>query len=98
MRFGLTQEQYQYIQETVVIPLKKQGATVWVFGSRGRGDHGKFSDLDLMVDSAMDISSSIGRIAEVLENGNFPYKVDMVQSREFAESYRKSFERDKVEL
>ena len=49
MKFGLTEQQYQYIQET-------------------------------------------------LENGNFPYKVDIVQSKDFAESYRESFERDKVEI
>jgi len=98
MKFGLTREQYQYIQETVVYPLRTQRATVWVFGSRARGDQNEFSDLDLMVESNEDVSSSVGKIQEVLEEGNFPYKVDIVQSKDFAESYRESFERDKIEL
>jgi len=98
MIFGLTPEQYQYIHATVVAPLKNQGATVWIFGSRARGDHKEFSDLDLMVESEKDVSSYIGNIQEILENGNFPYKVEIVQSKDFADSYRESFARDKVEL
>jgi predicted nucleotidyltransferase len=98
MKFGLTEEQYQYIQKIVIGPLKDQGATVWIFGSRARGDHKEFSDLDLMVGSKEDISSSLGKIQETLEDGNFPFKVDVVLSKDFAESYRESFERDKVQL
>ncbi len=69
-----------------------------MFGSRARGDYQEFSDLDFMVESKEDISASVGKILEILENGNFPYKVDIVQSKNLAESYRKSFERDKVKL
>lgn len=98
MKFGLTEQQYQYIQEVVVAPLKKLGATVWVFGSRARGDQTDFSDLDLMVESEGDIALSVGMLQETLENGNFPYKVDIVQSKNFAESYRESFEEDKIKL
>ena len=98
MTFGLTSKQYQYIHATVVVPLKNQGAKVWIFGSRARGDQNKFSDLDLMVESEKDISSYLGQIQEILENGNFPYKVDIIQSKDFAESYRDSFERDRLRL
>jgi predicted nucleotidyltransferase len=44
MKFGLTEQQYQYLQEIVVAPLKNQGATVWIFGSRARGDYQEFAD------------------------------------------------------
>jgi predicted nucleotidyltransferase len=98
MKFGLTQRQFQYIQEVVVTPLKNSGAKVWIFGSRARKDHGKFSDLDLMVESEEDISLLVSEIQEALENGNFPYKVDIVHNKDFADSYRESFELDKVEL
>ena len=98
MKFGLTSRQYQYIQETVVDPLKIQGATVWVFGSRARGDNQKFSDLDLMVSAGNDISAHVSNIQELLEEENFPFKVDIVESKNFAESYRESFDRDKVKL
>ena len=95
MKFGLTKEQFQYIQETVIDPLKSNGATVWIFGSRARGDNKKYSDLDIMVESREDISTIVGKIQETLESENFPYKVDMVQNKDFAESYRESFEMDK---
>ena len=98
MKFGLTEEQFQYIQETVVDPLKDKGATIWIFGSRARGDYREYSDLDIMVESRADISASVGKIQEILESGNFPYKVDIVQNKDFAESYRESFEIDKVQL
>jgi len=98
MKFGLTEDQYRYIQGIIIVPLKNQGATIWMFGSRARGDYQEFSDLDFMVESKEDISASVGKILEILENGNFPYKVDIVQSKNLAESYRKSFERDKVKL
>lgn len=98
MKFGLTPAQYQYIQKTVVDPLQDQDVTVWVFGSRARGDQREFSDLDLMIESKEDVSAIVGRIEEILENGNFQYKVDIVQSKNFADSYRASFEIDKVEF
>ena len=98
MKFGLTKEQFQYIQETVIDPLKSNGATVWIFGSRARGDNKKYSDLDIMVESREDISTIVGKIQETLESENFPYKVDMVQNKYFAESYRESFEMDKKQL
>ena len=98
MKFGLTKNQYQYIQKTVVDPLKEQGVTVWIFGSRARGDQHEFSDLDLMVVSKVDVSANVGEIQEILEESSFPYKVDIVQNKDFAESYRESFERDKVEF
>lgn len=98
MRFGLTEDQFSYIQDTVVNPIKSLGATVWIFGSRARGDHQEFSDLDFMVDANEDVSACVGNIQETLEEGNFPFKVDIVQNKDFAESYRENFERDKVQL
>lgn len=98
MKFGLTEQQYSYIQEIVVLPLRIKGASIWVFGSRARGDHSKFSDLDLMVECEDDVSACVSRIQETLETGNFPFKVDIVLSKDFAESYRESFAADKVEF
>lgn len=96
MKFGLSPEQFRYILKTVVDPLRSENAKVWCYGSRARGDHKPFSDLDLMIESDHDLSSELAEIREVLINGNFPYKVDLVQLSEFADSYRPGFERDKV--
>ena len=96
MKFGLPNAHYQFILNTVVQPLARQGATIWCYGSRARGDHKPFSDLDLMVESDDDLSSEIGRIRQELENSNFPFKVEIVPLREFASSYVPGYQKDKV--
>ncbi|MFK8138007.1 MAG: nucleotidyltransferase family protein [Bdellovibrionales bacterium] len=96
MKFGLTEEQFVYIFDTVVKPLKDSGAEVYCFGSRASCTHQKFSDLDLMVESSNDLSNIIGLIQEQLSNSNFPYKVDLVQFRDFAESYKENYQNNKT--
>ena len=96
MKFGLSASEYQFIEENVVLPLEQLGATVWCYGSRARGDQTKFSDLDIMIESDSDLSKSISIILEKLQDSNFPYKVDLVQLREFAESYKPGYEQDRI--
>ncbi len=96
MKFGLTPHEYNYIINSVVEPLKKEGAVVWCYGSRARGDHKEFSDLDLMIESSQKNDALIGLIIEELENSNFPYKVDLVHFSDFADSYKKSYLNDHV--
>lgn len=96
MMFGLLCDEYDFTLRTVVNPLKACGAEVWCFGSRARGDHRRFSDLDVMVESARDLTKDIGDIQEKLIDSRFPYKVDIVQYKDFAESYRQNFLRDRV--
>lgn len=99
MRFGLSEQELEYLMQSVVLPLKQQHtAQVYIFGSRARGSHQRFSDIDLLVDSPSDLAKEIGEIAEALEASNFPYKVDLVENRHLAEAYRTSVERDKIAL
>jgi len=95
MMFGLSPPQYDYILQTVVIPLGQHGAQVWCFGSRARGDHKPFSDLDLMVESPKDLTQEMNQIKEQLESGNFPYKVDLVQLSDFAATYLDNYQSEK---
>lgn len=96
MRFGLSADQYAFILEKVVVPLAEKGAKVWCYGSRARGDHHRFSDLDLMVESTQDLTPVLGEINELLENSSFPLKVDLVQLSQFAAAYRPNFEAEKT--
>lgn len=99
MNFGLSQDQQEYILNVVVKPLCSRGLKVFCYGSRARGDHRPFSDLDLMVEGApnQEIRSLVADIQEELTEGNFPLKVDLVFLDEFAVSYRAGYERDKRE-
>lgn len=98
MRFGLTREQWDLVNETIVLPLKARGAAVYCYGSRARGDHRPFSDLDLMVESAAVKGLDLPSLSEKIQSSNFPYKVDLVHLNDFADAYRAGYERDKVLL
>jgi predicted nucleotidyltransferase len=95
MNFGLSDEEYDFISVHVVAPLSKYGAKVWCFGSRARGDFKKFSDLDLMIENGQHLESVVSSIREFLSNSNFPFKVDLVQLSDFAQSYRENYEHEK---
>jgi predicted nucleotidyltransferase len=95
MKFGLSPQHFYYILTEVVKPLEKHGAEVWCYGSRARGDHQKFSDLDLMVESNKDLSKVIGELLEKVTKSNFPYKIDLVQITEFADSYKDGYLKDR---
>ena len=45
-QFGLSEDELNTLAQLVVGPLVGAGAKVWCFGSRARGDHKKFSDID----------------------------------------------------
>lgn len=96
MTFGLTPEQLVFIRETIVAPLKAHGADVYVYGSRARGDHRPFSDLDLMVEAPATIAPALSAARERVEKGNFPYKIDLVLLSEFAEAYKPGYLRDRT--
>lgn len=98
MRFGLTKSEYEFLLQNLVAPLEKSGAKIWCFGSRARGDHSPFSDIDIMVESSLDLSSQINRIIEFFSQSNFPYKVDLVQLSDFAESYMEGYQKDKIQF
>ncbi len=54
--------------------------------------------LGLMIESPHDLSIIIAQIQETLTNSNFPFKVDIVEFKNFAESYKSGYQRDKVRL
>lgn len=97
MKFDLTPSQYQFISEVVVDPLRKNGNKVFCFGSRARGDHKPFSDLDLMIEGPLEARLLLSQMMEVLSQSHFPYKVDLVRLDEMAPSYLESYQRDRQE-
>jgi predicted nucleotidyltransferase len=97
-KFGLSDTEYKQLNSLVMEPLMRHGAKVWIFGSRARGEHSKFSDVDIMVEATTDVSNVIGQAREAIIESNFPYKVDIVDLRDFAAEYRSNFEREKVPM
>lgn len=97
MNFGLESDDYKFIQETLK-PLTESGAKIYCFGSRARGDHKKFSDLDLMVEGSGSYDNELGLIKESFEESRLPIKVDIVELKNFAVEYLQNYEKDKVKF
>ena len=57
---------------------KNKKVKVYLFGSRERGDNTPFSDVDIGFLASRDISDKLTILKEILEESNFPYKVDLV--------------------
>ena len=98
MRFGLNDKEFDILTNTLIMPLKSRGAEVWIFGSRARGDHHRYSDIDILYklkDGSKLPSGFIYDLKTQIEEARIPYKVDLVNDADFAESYRTSLEKDK---
>ena len=97
--FGLTQEQYNLLSLLAVEPFKKANCKVWVFGSRATNKFQKFSDIDLVYEFSGELELSfIFKIKTALEESNFPIKVDIVNIKDLAESYREDILNSRVLL
>jgi len=60
---------------TVLFPL----ATIYLFGSRARGDHTDRSDIDIAIDLGREMEiREIAKARGVLEGLNLPWKIDVV--------------------
>jgi predicted nucleotidyltransferase len=101
MKYGLTDQQFQILDEMVISPLKSHGVTVWIFGSRARGDHKPFSDVDIVYETQQNSPLPQGfmsNLRDSLEESRLPYKVDIVDFREMADSYRFGVLSDRILL
>lgn len=96
--FGLSKSETDYILNTIVLPVQTKNGKVYCFGSRARGDHQKFSDLDLLIEGDVGLKKLLPSITEKLENENFPYKVDLVFYEDLAKSYKESVTQDRIEF
>jgi predicted nucleotidyltransferase len=89
LNFGLEDRHWNFLNETLIRPLKEQGASVWIFGSRAQACHRAFSDIDVLYSVSHELPPHfVGELLERMENSNFPFKVDLVLEQDLAEGYR----------
>jgi uncharacterized protein len=101
MKYGLTEHQLNILYQFVILPLKANKASVWIFGSRARGDHQPFSDVDIMyeIDKANELPLGFtAKLKEDIEESRFPFKVDIVNLADIADSYKVGTIADRVAL
>ncbi len=99
MKFGLNQKDWNLVSALVIEPLKKNGARVYIFGSRATGKNREFSDLDILY-SIKDKPPlhTIGQIKDDIEDSHLPIKVDIVDLDELAPSYMEQILKERVEV
>ncbi len=97
VKFGLEDAHWSILRTILLRPLTESGCSVFIFGSRARGDFQPFSDLDILIEGAAN-SSRLSSISEKLEESNLPFRVDLVAAGDLADTYRPSVERDKVKI
>jgi predicted nucleotidyltransferase len=69
----------------------------YVFGSRVKGNHKKFSDIDLCFvrEVPMDLSE-MGKLRFAFEESDLPFKVDIVDYQRVTPEFRAIIDREKV--
>jgi predicted nucleotidyltransferase len=70
-------------------------ASVWVFGSRANGYARPYSDVDLLIDAGRRLTHhESGVLADVFDESDLPYKVDIVDRHAVSPQFRAVIERN----
>lgn len=97
MTFGLNAIDWEFLIKNILLPLKKKGVRTYVFGSRARGDHKPFSDLDILLESPKPISlSEMQNYRGILEDSNLPIKVELIERRDLAKNYEQDILKERI--
>lgn len=85
--FDISDEQFDEISR--ILSEHVPECEVRAFGSRVRGTHRKYSDLDLVVRCGGQIDfSSMNRLQEAFENSMLPFRVDIVDFHTLSEKFK----------
>jgi predicted nucleotidyltransferase len=87
------------IQEKIVdiISALIPNAKIYLFGSRARGTHSKWSDIDLALDTGKPLTNTnIDEVKSVLAATNIPYKVDVLDFQTVSTEMQVSIKRDGI--
>ncbi len=96
-RFGIKEAHWEIVSQLVLRPIWAAGGKVWLFGSRARGCQRPFSDIDLLLEGAID-PALLSSISENLEESTLPFRVDLVREQDLADAYRAGVYKDRIAL
>jgi type I restriction enzyme S subunit len=87
------------IVQKILRDVLPRDAKIWVFGSRAKWTTKDSSDLDLAIDAGRQLTrKEEAALAEMFDDSDLPYKVDVVDMHSVSDSFRQIIERDKVAL
>ena len=89
MKNKLSQEQLNFIIQTICKILEKKQFKIILFGSFVSGKTSRLSDIDIAVSSSKPLKlAQMAFIKEHFEESNFPYTVDVVDLSRVAKNFR----------
>jgi type I restriction enzyme S subunit len=95
--FGLKKDHFLWIKKIFATYLPD--VKVHVFGSRARGDHKQYSDLDLALESSQPISRKTwAEVQEQFTNSSIPIKIDMIELSQIDPAFRKGIQEELKEF
>jgi len=72
-------------------------AKIYLYGSRAKGTHAQWSDIDLALDAGCKLDQlEVGEARDMLEASNMPYKVDVVDINSVSQNLRDEILKDRV--
>lgn len=72
-------------------------AKIYLFGSRARGTHDEWSDIDIALDTGVKIPYvHVDEIISILKATNIPYKIEVVDFQSVSQAMRDSIARDGI--
>ncbi|MFK8137693.1 MAG: nucleotidyltransferase family protein [Bdellovibrionales bacterium] len=99
MSFGLSESQYHILKKKLLEPLWQKDVIIYAFGSRARGTHHPFSDIDILLVNSDNLPAGfLSELKEKLEDSKLEVKVDIVEEEYLAESYKNNVNAEKIEI
>lgn len=96
--FGLDDRHIDFIKNTLKKHISNSEAKFYIFGSRAKGNHKEYSDVDIAIESPCPIPSEIAKLKLEFENSIFPYEVDIVDLNNIKETFKNLIKDDLVLL
>ena len=94
--FGLEDRHLDFIRETLKKYISDPSAKFYIFGSRAKGKHKEYSDVDIAIDSQDLTSETKSKLELEFENSTFPYEVDIVDLNSIKETFKNLIQNDLV--
>lgn len=97
---GLKYEEWSFIKKNLERFLPK-GSTVYFFGSRHRGDHKPYSDLDISIHTPKEGKLDrawFGALEDIFADSDIPYKIDLSDYDSLDEKFQEHIRNNSVQI
>jgi predicted nucleotidyltransferase len=97
---GLKNEEWSFIKKNLERFLPKE-STVYFFGSRYRGDHKPYSDLDMSIHTQKEEKfdrARFGSLEDIFADSDIPYKIDLSDFDSLDETFQEHIRNNSTQI